>query len=196
MSKSSYLWSRIFLLPWQQQPPNITFRIGLAELPENAHFYPPPPPPPLLSFLRYSSSVDYYAKDGGPGEVWLLCNFYHEPLRTCINTIVNEFAISNHVALILGVHALKSYLKLICECDLHTLPNKKVSLAKDHGKNYIKVRPPLVGHLFRNRLLKISRETTYFVVLALQAMTILTFNISCNMLPFLFPLTSAQDFNE
>ena len=29
---------------------------------------------------------------------------------------------------------------------------KKLSGAKDHGKNYIKVRPPLVRHLLRNRL--------------------------------------------
>ena len=96
--------------------------------------------------------IDDYAKDGGPGEVWLLCSFYHERLRIWIETIVNKF-VSNHTALILGVHALRSYLKLICEYELHTLPNKKVILAKDHGKNYIKVRPPLVRHLLRSRLL-------------------------------------------
>ena len=67
-------------------------------------------------------------------------------LRTWIKTIVNKFPISNHTALILGVRALRSYLKLICE-------DEKVSGAKDHGKNYIKVRPPLVRHLLRNRLL-------------------------------------------
>ena len=53
---------------------------------------------------------------------------------------------------ILGVHALRSYLKLICEYEFHSLPNKKVSGAKDHDKNYIKARPPLVCHLLRNRL--------------------------------------------
>ena len=36
------------------------------------------------------------------------------------------------------MHALRSYLKLNCEYELHSLPNKKVSGAKDHGKNYIK----------------------------------------------------------
>ena len=56
------------------------------------------------------------------------------------------------MALIFGVHALRSYLKLICEYEFHRLPNEKVSGAKDHGKNYIKVRPPLVRHLLRNRL--------------------------------------------
>ena len=30
--------------------------------------------------------------------------------------------------------------------------NTKVSTAKDHGENYMKVRPPLVHHLQRNRL--------------------------------------------
>ena len=79
--------------------------------------------------------------------------FYHESLRTWIKTIVNKFAISNHTALIPGVHALRRYLKLICEYELHSLPYKKVSGAKDHGKSYIKVRPPLVRHLLRNRLL-------------------------------------------
>ena len=55
--------------------------------------------------------------------------------------------------MVLGVDALRSYLKLICEHELHILPNKKVSAAKYRGKNYIKVRPPLVRHLLRNRLL-------------------------------------------
>ena len=97
--------------------------------------------------------MDDYAKNGGPGEVRLLFSFYHESLRTSINTIVNKFAISNHTALILGVHALGSYLKLICEYEVHSLPNKKASGAKDHGKNYIEVRPPLVRHLLCDRLL-------------------------------------------
>ena len=70
-----------------------------------------------------------------------------------MKTVVNKFAISNHTALILGVHALRSYFKLICEYELHSLPNKKVSGAKDHDRNHIKVRPPLVRHLSRNRLL-------------------------------------------
>ena len=65
------------------------------------------------------------------------------------STIVNKFAISNHTALILGAHALRSYLKLICEYELHSLPNTKVSGAKDRGKSYIKVRPPLVRHILR-----------------------------------------------
>ena len=57
------------------------------------------------------------------------------------------------MALILGVHALRSYLKLICEYELHSSPNKKVGGAKDHDKNYIKVRPPLMRHFLRDRLL-------------------------------------------
>ena len=60
------------------------------------------------------------------GEVWLLCSFYHESFRTWIKTIVNKFAISIHTALILGVHALRIYLKLICEYELHRLPNETV----------------------------------------------------------------------
>ena len=103
--------------------------------------------------LTITQKTDDYAKDGGPGEVGLLCSFYNESLRTWIKTIVNTFVISNHMALILGMHAHRGYLKLICEYELHSLPNKKVSGTKDHDKNYIKVRPPLVHHLLRNRVL-------------------------------------------
>ena len=71
-------------------------------------------------------------------------------LRTWIKTIINKFAISNHTALILGLHALKSYLRLICEYQLHSLPNKKVSSAKGHGNNYITVRPSLIRRLLGN----------------------------------------------
>ena len=77
------------------------------------------------------------------------------PMSLCalgLKTIVNKFAISNQAVLILGVHALRSYLKLICEYELHSLPNKKVSGAKDRGKNYIKNRPTLIRHLFSSRL--------------------------------------------
>ena len=69
-----------------------------------------------------------------------MCSFFHESLRTWIKTVANMFAIST---LILGVHALRSYLKLICEYELCSLPSKKGSGANDHGKNYIKVRPAL-----------------------------------------------------
>ena len=34
------------------------------------------------------------------------------------------------------------------------LPNTKVSIAKDDGDNYMKLRPPMVCHLFRNGLRK------------------------------------------
>ena len=44
------------------------------------------------------------------------------------------------------------------------LPNTKVSAAKDHGKNYMKVRPPLVRHLWRNRVLLLSVVVVFFLV--------------------------------
>ena len=65
-----------------------------------------------------NTRIDDYAKDDGPGEVWLLCSFYHELLRTWIVTNVNKFAISNHTALKLDVQAPRSYLSLICEYEL------------------------------------------------------------------------------
>ena len=40
-----------------------------------------------------------------------------------------------------------------CEYELHSLPNKKVGGAKDHGENYINVSSSMVRHLLRNRLL-------------------------------------------
>ena len=52
----------------------------------------------------------------------------------------------------LDEQALGSYSKLTCEYELHILPNRKVSTAKDHGKNYMKVRALMVRHLLRNRL--------------------------------------------
>ena len=39
----------------------------------------------------------------------------------------------------LDKQALRSYLKLTCEYELHILPNTKVSAAKGHGKNYMEV---------------------------------------------------------
>ena len=82
-----------------------------------------------------------------------MLSFYHEPLRTSIETNGSKFAISNHAALKLAVQALRSYLSLICEYELYILPNKKVSTAEDHGKNCMKDRPPLVRHVLRNCLL-------------------------------------------
>ena len=99
------------------------------------------------------TTIDGYARNGGPGEVWLLCSFYHEPFRTWIETNVNTFAVSNHTALKLDVQALRGYLSLICEYELYILPNKKVNTTKDHGKTYMKGRPLLVRHLLRNCLL-------------------------------------------
>ena len=107
--------------------------------------------------LNNIPTIGDYAKDGGLGKVWLLCSFYYESLCTWIKTIANKFAISNHTALILGMHALRSYFKLICEYELYSLPNKNVGGAKDYDINYIKVRPPLVCHLLRNRLLHCYR---------------------------------------
>ena len=56
------------------------------------------------------------------------------------------------MALKLGIQALGSYLKPNCEYELHIIANTKVGAAKDHGENYMKVKPHLVCHLLRNRL--------------------------------------------
>ena len=41
----------------------------------------------------YPVGTDDYAEDGGQGEVWLLCSFYLEPLRSLIVKKLNNFAI-------------------------------------------------------------------------------------------------------
>ena len=69
----------------------------------------------------------------------------HESKQTLIS--------SRHTALKLGTQSLRSFVKVTCEYELPILPNTKVSTAKDHGENYMKVRPPLVRHLLLNRLL-------------------------------------------
>ena len=60
---------------------------------------------------------------------------------------VNNFAISTRTALKLSIQALGSYLKLTGEYELHILSNTKVDAAKDLGKNYMKIRAPLVCRL-------------------------------------------------
>ena len=57
------------------------------------------------------------------------------------------------MALKIDLHTLGSYLMLICEYELYILPNKKVNAAKDHGKNYMRDKSPLVRHLLRDGLL-------------------------------------------
>ena len=54
-----------------------------------------------------------YAKDGGLGEVWILCRVVFT-MSLCtleLKQNVNKFAISSHTALKLAKQALKSYLK-------------------------------------------------------------------------------------
>ena len=85
-------------------------------------------------------------------EVRLLCSFYHESLHTWIKTIANKFAISNRMALILGVHALRSYLKLIFEYELHSLPNEKLMAQRIMVKTTSRSDRPWSSHLSRDRL--------------------------------------------
>ena len=43
-------------------------------------------------------------------------------------------------------------MRLTCEYEFDILSNTKGSLAKDHGENYMKLRPFLSCHLLRNLL--------------------------------------------
>ena len=53
---------------------------------------------------------------------------------------------------------------------IYIVSNTKVGAAKDHGENYMKVKPPLVRHLQPNRLLCVSiPETLLHLTLKRQA---------------------------
>ena len=73
---------------------------------------------------------------------------------------MNKLSISSHTALILGLQALMSYLRLTYEYESYALPDAKISTTKDHGENYMKVKPPMVRHLLRNRLF-VNFESMY-----------------------------------
>ena len=64
----------------------------------------------------------------------------------------NKKMIGDHTALKLGIQGLRMYLKRTYEYELHVLSNTTITAAKDHGENYMKVRPPLVHHLLHNLL--------------------------------------------
>ena len=82
--------------------------------------------------------------------------------------------ISNRTALISGVYALRSYFKLICEYELHSLPNKKVSGAKDHGKK-----------LHQGQTSPISNHTALILgVLALRSYLKLICEYMLHILPY------------
>ena len=68
-----------------------------------------------------------------------------------------SFAILSHAVLKLGTQNLGSYMKLTCEYEVDILSNTKVSLAEDHGENYMKLRPFLARHLLRNCLFLLLR---------------------------------------
>ena len=53
---------------------------------------------------------------------------------------------------------LGSYMRLTCKYELHILSNAKVSLARVHGKNYMKLRLLLAHHLLCNHLLLFLRS--------------------------------------
>ena len=97
--------------------------------------------------LIKNETIDDYAKDGGPREVWLSCSFYQDPLRVSATKNVNSFIIWNCTSLKSITETYESNLKVTMEFEFHILPNKKIGIAKDHGKNYIAARPPMVRHL-------------------------------------------------
>ena len=92
-------------------------------------------------------TMDDTAKDGGLEEVRLLGTFYHDPLHAQITTNVNNLANLNNTGLHLNTAPSGVYLKLNYKYELCSLLNTEVSAAKDHGKKYRNVNPPLVHHL-------------------------------------------------
>ena len=103
---------------------------------------------------------------------------YHRQYRYCHTVELMSLkskrweTFCNVLSLILSIQALRSYLRLICEYELHNLSNTKVNTAKDHGENCMKVRPYLLCHLLRNHLFTVisiivTRNPETFTLLVL-----------------------------
>ena len=103
--------------------------------------------------LMTSLPTKNYAKDGKPEAVWLLRIFYHDPFLISGKTKANDFVISNLVNFE-TISTQDSLQELARAYKLCASPYRKVRCEKDHGKNYIKVRPLLPRHLLHNRLLR------------------------------------------
>ena len=92
----------------------------------------------------------------------------------------------SHSALKLVTQALGFYLKIICEYELHISPNTKVNTAKDHGDDYMKVRPPFVHHILHNPLLgKRWQTASDFCVVFTKCLSSLKVPMKRNLLFFL-----------
>ena len=74
--------------------------------------------------------------------VWFLCSFCHVHLRTTL-TIVDTPFVWSCMIFKSNVETHKICRDLRCEHELHIPLNSKVGPAKDHGKIYIEVKPPL-----------------------------------------------------
>ena len=64
------------------------------------------------------------------------------------------------MSLKLNVGVLRTSLSLTCECELNTLPSTEAGVAKDLGKNYVKVRSSRLHQFLHNCLL--SNSTSLF----------------------------------
>ena len=73
-------------------------------------------------------------------------------LCTLVETNVNKFAIANHAALKLDVHALRSFLRLVVNMSFISYQIEKLLLQRIMVKTTTKDRPPLVRHLLHNGL--------------------------------------------
>ena len=99
-----------------------------------------------------SDTIDDNAKDGGPEVIWQLCSFYQDPLQSLLLCLVSYKP---------NIHrtASNGFTSLYPQCETNLMSNYRVielplqlKSAKAHGKNYIKVKPPLVRHLLCNRV--------------------------------------------
>ena len=81
-------------------------------------------------------------------------------MHASIKTNVNKFAFFKSFGFEISYTGSEIPFEAYCEYELHISPNTKVNTAKDHGDDYMKVRPPFVHHLLRNRLLGKRWQTT------------------------------------
>ena len=100
------------------------------------------------------------------GQWWLIlldfsCSFIWAELVLTPEFPFNKFTVSDRTVLKLVTLALRICLKLSCEYELHTFSNTKVTVAKNHGENNMKVRLLLVRHLLRDSLFRVCTHVIH-----------------------------------
>ena len=85
-----------------------------------------------ISFSIIFSNRRYTLKMADQGRSDFYVAFTMSLCALELKTDVHKFAISRYKALKLGIQILRTYFQLICQYELHILPNTKVGAPKNH----------------------------------------------------------------